>query len=208
MNLNDMARKLKGLVKFLIDWDDDVNVTNEYEDGKAPLHDTEHQGYIKIAELLIKNGANVNVGSGSSQFFEITNVANLIINVANEYGETPLYEATRFGLTKIAELLLKNGAYVNVANQYGNTPLHETAHQGLTEIAELLIKNGADVNVTNKDGFTPLHEAARQGFTEIAELLLKNGADVNIATKYGATPLHVATSFGNKKISELLIKKG
>ena len=81
MNLNDMARKLKGLVKFLIDWDDDVNVTNEYEDGKAPLHDTEHQGYIKIAELLIKNGANVNVGSGSSQFFEITNVANLIIIV-------------------------------------------------------------------------------------------------------------------------------
>ena len=142
MNLNDMARKLKGLVKFLIDWDDDVNVTNEYEDGKAPLHDTEHQGYIKIAELLIKNGANVNVGSGSSQFFEITNVANLIINVANEYGETPLYEATRFGLTEIAELLLKNGADVNIATKYGATPLHVATSFGNKKISELLIKKG------------------------------------------------------------------
>ena len=36
------------------------------------------------------------------------------LNVTNEYGKTPLHEATSFGLTKIVELLLKNGANVNI----------------------------------------------------------------------------------------------
>ena len=64
---------------------------------------------------------------------------------------TPLHYAST---NKIAELLIKNGAYLNAESKCG-TPLHSAIYWDRKEIAELLIDNGADVNAKYDDGDSP-----------------------------------------------------
>lgn len=56
-----------------------------------------------VAELLISNGANVNVKGGDEK--------------------TPLHLACHEGLTLVAELLISNGANINVRDRDYRTPL-------------------------------------------------------------------------------------
>ena len=54
-------------------------------------------------ELLINNGAN--------------------INIVNNYGYTPLTVASLSGDLEIVNLLISNGADINIHDNYGNTAL-------------------------------------------------------------------------------------
>jgi len=119
-----------------------------------------------IIELLIKNGADVNIKPHS--------------------GRSALMEAIIFGHNDIAILLINSGADVNVKT-YGKfkrtyladyTPLIFATHDSMYEVAELLIKKGADINAQATDGITALVRAVHSDQIRMVELLLKNGADV------------------------------
>ena len=144
-------------------------------------------GTIKVVELLIAKGADVNA-KGSQR------------------GSTSLHFATGGGHKEIVELLIAGGADVNAKNEDGETPLHNAAYRGRTIIADLLIAKGADVNTkttqSHERGWTALHHAARYGRKEIVELLIANGADVNMKDRKGRTPLDVA-----KKVTKDLLRK-
>ena len=101
------------------------------------------------------------------------------VNVADEYGQTPLHLAAENGQKEVAQALVESGAEVNVANELGGTPLHYAAWNNHKEVAELLIESGAEVNVTNKDGRTPLHWAADNCHKEVAQFLIESGADID-----------------------------
>ena len=57
--------------------------------GVTPLHSAAHNGQIKLAQLLIENGAD--------------------INAKMENGQTPLFMAEEKGFTEIAALIKKSG---------------------------------------------------------------------------------------------------
>ena len=128
-------------------------------------------------------------------------------NVNSKEGDetTPLHYAPT---KKIAELLIKNGAYLNAKNHLGWTPLHRAAWDSHNDIVELLITAGADVNAKDEGGFTPLHSGATNGRKEVTELLIAEGADVNAKNRGGYTPLHFAAEGGHDEIAELLIATG
>jgi hypothetical protein len=78
-------------------------VVERLEDGGTPLHAAAKTGNKALAELLLKNGAEV--------------------NARNKTGATPLHVAAEHRTRETVELLLANSADSNARDKAGNTPL-------------------------------------------------------------------------------------
>ncbi len=108
-------------------------------------------GSKEIVEMLIKNGADVNLQSLS--------------------GWTALVYACKFENIDIAQVLLENGALVNLQDSTGNTALGEACWHGREDIVKLLLKYGADTTIKNNDGKTPYDIAKGNNYIDICEML-------------------------------------
>uniref|UniRef100_A0A8D8AKH4 Ankyrin-2 n=1 Tax=Culex pipiens TaxID=7175 RepID=A0A8D8AKH4_CULPI len=181
----------------------------------TPLNSASRFGNVKIIELLLKHGADVNV-------FDTT------------FELSPLMFACYYGNIKVVKALLENGACANSsAKESGETALFFAVKNGHYEIADLLLANGALVNIilqngiasrigymnaadcniyTEKHKVTALQIAIKEGRVDIARLLIEYGAQVNADyTKnihYITLPLHVAAAIGNREMVEMLLNKG
>ena len=101
----------------------DVNAKDKFYGGTS-LHHAAKAGQKEIIELLIANGADVNV------------------KIEDDLGATPLHFVAIAGHNEIAELLIVNGADVNAKDNFGNTPLEFAIRTDHPETADLLRKHG------------------------------------------------------------------
>ncbi|KAK3393871.1 ankyrin repeat-containing domain protein [Podospora didyma] len=106
---------------------------------------------------------------------------------------TPLHEASKFGSTVLARLLLDGGASVDSKDTLGRTPLFYASQAGMLPFVELLLDYGAKVNETDRYSTSPLHEASRYGHVSVVKALLSRwpsgGSNLDRA---GHTPPSVA----------------
>ena len=131
------------------------------------------------------------------------------VNKKDLFGISPLMSAVSLGLTKIAELLIQNGADVDGLNDYDETPLLKAIQHQKGRCARLLIDRGADLKRITGFEETYLHQAIRNDLSTIAELLVEKGIDVNKQNKRGETPLHVALKSSNSEaMVEVLLDHG
>lgn len=158
---------------------------------RVPLHFAAIKGDIKMAQVLIDNGADV--GAKAS--------------LAHCGKRTALYFAVETGNLEMVEFLLKNGANPNVkvidssgvANHpsYRNwcTPLHLAVKMGNLAMVELLLKYGANINakvvgdVLFEEGssyreYTPLHIAVTKWNLELVEFIVNEIVKLQVADKY------------------------
>jgi ankyrin repeat protein len=149
-----VVRGVFSVVKLLVENGADINIK---VNGNTAFQTTIRKfrnffpDYPKIAEYLIKSGANVNEEDDEG-------FTPLIFSTAKE----PIFEAVK--------LLLENGADANKETHDGFTPLITAVGSHETKLVEYLIEHGADVNQITKAG--SCFENSRD---EMAILLIKNG---------------------------------
>jgi len=106
----------------------------------------------------------------------------------NEFGHTPLLNASFMDRTDIVKLLLDRGANIDVKNKYGCTPLTLASGRGHLNTVGLLLSRGADVDVISfYAGNTALLLSSLNGYVEIVELLLHHCTNINVTNKDGRT---------------------
>lgn len=197
----------------------------EANEGMTALHLAAKYGHIRVAELLLEAGADIEAKSDK--------LGNVFI-VRIEKDRTPLiWAATGRDCPHMQErmcrFLLDKGANVNARNFSGRTPLQEAAmsvcypNTNPHATMEMLIKCGAHVNAYSMEGWTALTECAFYGRKESVELLLANGAQVDgkpgkgdpaidsnpdLKGKHCDSPLVVCAGSWNEELICLLLDKG
>lgn len=155
----------------------------------TPLHFAVILRYVKIAKLLIEQGANVNVQDKAKY--------------------TPLHYAVENNLTEVVEKLIEKGADVEIENKFKETALHLAVENENAEIAQILIASdnkGHLINAQNSNGKTALHLAVESDNVEIVKSLLKNPY-TNFCDKdiYDKEPLHGVKS---EEVAALFVAAG
>src|SRR4051812_48579074 len=121
--------------------------------GESAILTAVYHRQKEIVNLLVARGAALTLfeacAAGEVERLERLMVdAGTTINAYSDDGWTPLHLAAYFGNTKIAEMLLGQGADVTARsrNSTGNTPLHAALAGNHKLVAGLLVGHGADVN--------------------------------------------------------------
>ena len=118
--------------------------------GESPLMLAAIKGYLPLAEVLIKKGADV-----------------------NKTGWTPLHYAASNAHLPVIKLLLENYAYIDAESPNGTTPLMMASMYGNAAAVQLLIDEGADPMLKNSQGLTAQQFALRANRPDSADLVLK-----------------------------------
>jgi ankyrin repeat protein len=130
------------------------------------------------------------------------------VNLADEHGETALFDCARKGKLEIAKLLITKFASVNVENRTGELPIHLAAFKGDMDMIKLLIESGSFLNKKTQEDKFPVHYAIAGGRVEAIPYLLKEGKQHwFIRDAYGNTLLHHAAKTSNVQIIDMLLNQ-
>lgn len=186
------------------------------KDLVTPLHITGDTSNYEVMDLLLRNGAKV--------------------NVLDCFGNTVLHRCARNDNLQACRLLLSYNIDTTIVSLQGYTAaqlatenvlkilkdppsdtvdleckLLEAAKAGDIEtVRQIILGNPVTVNCRDLDGrhSTPLHFAAGYNRVPVVEFLLEHGAEVHAFDKGGLVPLHNACSYGHYEVTELLVKHG
>ncbi|XP_070570373.1 ankyrin-1-like isoform X5 [Ptychodera flava] len=226
-----MKGDVSGVKEFSTDIKEGINVMVEVDydntsegDKCSPIHEAAERGDAAVIQVLLDNGADVNIKTPEWGYTALHRAAQYAHNEALDvllrnnadteardfkHGVTALHLAAVADHTETVDLLYKHDAFLDAQDKLGYSPLHRAAGNGHIRTVKLLLKHGADVEVINSiHEHTPLHVAIIHNHEEVAEELIKYHARIDAQNLDGDTPLHLAAMFGYVKILRLLVLYG
>lgn len=196
----------------------DKNITSDImlydKDGNAittnisPLAYAVYIDNIKLAEILIKYGADVNkklIGNRTAMFYvnskaglELLEKYGAKINTVSTQGNTPLiHSVIRNNIIAAFEFIAK-GINPNQLNNANATPLTIAINNRNISMVKMLLANGADSNFFSPESYSPLMAAVANSDLQTFHLLLNMGADANAENKLGRTCVYYMQSFNEQ----------
>lgn len=173
------------VVEYLVDKVADVNLKSLDFQFTALISAVKND-HLKTAELLIRNGAN--------------------IDDIDVFGRTALHYATMYGFTETADMLMYYDADVNVADVTGYSPLCYAVQNDLEDIVMLLKLEGADAGIVLRDSSDLFHLAASHGNINFLNTF-KN--DIVLRKNiYGLTPVEVSLAEGQLEVLSWFLENG
>ncbi|KAJ0405399.1 hypothetical protein ATCC90586_009438 [Pythium insidiosum] len=165
-------------------------------DRNSPLHEAAIRDQPEIMSMILRR-----IQEMSNQA-----VPSSLIDLQNQFGNTPLHNAARTGSVECVAYLLEAGARADLKNVNGSLALHHACYcdKPNLRIVKRLVEAGSDVNHQDNQGFTPLMVAAKKNQTDIIDYLRSHGADVQARNQFGEDAMHFAMLRDNRDAMQLL----
>ena len=170
---------------------------------ECPLHYSARAGDTDLVEVLLDNGAT--------------------IDVQNSFGQTPLYlaadnvnhlegEDIHTVDLRLLELLVERGASLDITDTNGLTPIMTAAMKGHLPVVKLLLEAEASLMERDLKEQNILHLAAQQNRHEVIAVLLEGRegevlALIKAPDQIENTALHVAAASGSLETVRELLKE-
>lgn len=211
------------LTKYLLDHGADIEKTNN--EGESPLFVAFIKRNLIIAQMLIENGAKLDVNAKNSKgqtalFFSVENNYTEVTKFLLDHGanfrkldesEKPsLFHAIDSNNKDFAQFLISKGVNVNIKYKR-ETPLIYSIIKNKPEMAKFLIDHGADLEAKkdrDRRSETALFFSVKNNDIEITKYLLDRGANLEGINRRGETALFEAIKVNNSIIVQLLIDHG
>lgn len=149
-----VAYNLIEKAKILLEYDVDINLTNENED--TALHIAVNNSRTEFIHLLLDNGADP--------------------NTKDKYG-TPVFLTVCLGhKIDLVKKMINKGVDINCKDYDGNTPLIYAVYRDSYGVVKTLLDNNADPNIKNDNNETALYAAYVTNNQEMIKVLLDAGA--------------------------------
>ena len=184
------------VVNLIQDEGIDVNSTDP-KYGQTALMYAARNGYVKVVETLLGNGAKVDVWSfrGGHTLFDAY--------LHNHNGEQAHVEITKI-------LLRQSDSNVNLRyeGEANKTLLMLASYYGNDDLVRYILAHhpDVDVNAQDKRGYTALALAVEQEQQAVVELLLKDSrVRVDLRQEQGETALELAVKTKKGKLVDLLL---
>lgn len=171
-------------VEFLFTKGMNPNVMDKYK--RSPMFYALAKGNYEIAEIFLKNGAD--------------------INISNENGETFLHYFAAINDVKTMEFLIDHKISMDEMDMNHMTPFEIAAQKGHVEAIDLLINKGA-LFMTQRSFTTPAHICAKTDNAELIKKFLGLGLEIDFKDEYGETMLHCAAKSGSLSVIAFLVNK-
>ncbi|CUS14479.1 unnamed protein product [Tuber aestivum] len=180
-------------VRLLAARDDiNINAKSQHLIKDTVLHLAAVGGHLDIVQFLLSR-------------------PELIRDVRDLLGWSPLHRACRNGRPEVVQCLLEDGGFtVTTPDRRGDSPLHLAAENGNEEVVIRLLQDPRTVvNQRGNWGRTPLLTAVISQNLEIIRVLLEDPrTDVNIQSDTGWTPLISAIKTKDFKLVRMLVTQG
>ncbi|KAF4467779.1 ankyrin repeat [Fusarium albosuccineum] len=194
-----------------------ADINAQGRDRVAPLHCAAMAGRCQTVEILVEDGASIDIldASGNTPLLWAVykghqRIVEYLWDVTNKRlrdgsGRTALHVAALAGHDRLVEWLVNDKkADVNAKDHSMRSPLHLAVIKGNEAVVTLL--TNSELEAEDKDGTTPFLLAIKFGHLDIANILLEKGA--RLENSRGPLLLHLAILNGQKDSVDFLIEKG
>mmetsp|Transcript_12130 Transcript_12130/g.36978 ORF Transcript_12130/g.36978 Transcript_12130/m.36978 type:complete len:860 (+) Transcript_12130:144-2723(+) len=165
-------------------------------DKRTPLHLAASEGHADVAELLLVNGARM--------------------DVRDRFGRTPIDDAIKNGSKAVLQVMKQYDGDVpaklldasRTMERFRGMDLIDHAAKGRLNKVKECVRSGVNINFSDYDHRCALHLAAAEGQLEVVKYLLEKGALLNVKDRWGVTPLDEADKKMHRDVCDVLEAAG